>query len=513
MTVITPLLRVKERIVGPSGIYNIENEWYGYRDQWRYTVGLAGMSGFGIGCCPPELLPATFAPLSAGTYDPLREHPHFGNYIHLPSASIVCFIPAHYIEVSAPGNTNAPYFGTKITISDTQSGNARLPQAFTDGGQSLIGVFVDKYQISNGKPDGSGSPNHTSGPGGTPLTGGIAVSRPLHWPCSAITKDSGGTDWNSPFDLVNSTALNTAATTPANNLGGAWALVKTRGADFAPIPIWIRSQIAYLSLAHAQALLDGAGAPISGATTKAAWMDVAPYAPKGNNNNGSDVNKSSLQFARTDLTGHNGSGFAGRSSRAFTGAARISGASAVEHTTHNGQLSGIVDIQGNQWEIAPGLTAVGAAAGDFRLFPSSGEWTSTTGNASITGATGVLSLAAESGAAADDGVWWDSTGTSHYLVPHSGGTFHPSSGFSNATKRAMTECMLPRELGTSATQTSTNIFGGDRFYSDVLNDLMPSVGGSWADTAGAGVFYVRLDLASSLASDDCGARAVRLLAA
>ena len=511
MTVITPLLRVKERIVGPSGIYNIENEWYGYRDQWKYTVGLAGMSGFGIGCCPPELLPATFAPLSAGTYDPLREHPHFGNYIHLPSASIVCFIPAHYIEVSAPGNTNAPTFGTKITISDTQAGNSRLPQAFTDGGQSLIGVFVDKYQISNGKPDGSGSPNHTSGPGGTPLTGGIAVSRPLHWPCSATTKDDGGTDWNSPFSLVNSTALNTAATTPANNLGGAWALVKTRGADFAPIPIWIRSQIAYLSLAHAQALLDVSGAAISGATSKAAWMDVAPFAPKGNNNNGSDVNKSSLQFARTDLTGHNGSGFAGRNSRAFTGAARISGAPAVEHTTHNGQLSGIVDIQGNQWEIAPGLTAVGAAAGDFRLFPNSGEWTSTTGNASITGATGVLSLAAES--AGDDGVWWDSTGTNNYLVPHAGGTFHPSSGFSNATKRAMTECLLPRELGVSATQTSTNHFGGDLFYSDVLNDLLPLVGGNWGDTAVAGVFGVNLSGTSSGANRNLGARAVRLLAA
>ena len=510
MTVITPLLRVKERIVGPSGFFGIENEWYGYRDQWRFTVGLAGMSGFGIGCCPPELLPADFAPLSSGTYDPLREHPHFGNYIHIPSASIVCFIPAHYIEVSAPGNTNAPTYGTKITISDTQTGNARLPQAFTDSGSSLIGVFVDKYQISNGKPDGSGSPNHTSGPGGTPLTGGIAVSRPLHWPVSPTTKDDGGTDWNSPFSLVNSTALNTAATTPANNLGGVWALVKTRGADFAPCPIWIRSQIAFLSLAHAQALLDSSGAAISGATQKAAWMDVAPFAPKGNNNNGSDVNKSSLQFARTDLTGHNGSGFAGRSSRAFTGAAQISGAPAVEHTTHNGQLSGIVDIQGNQWEIAAGLTNSDGTDAGYKLFPSSGDWTATTGNASITSATGVLSLAAES--AGDDGIWWGADGWA-YLVPHTGGTFHPSSGFSNATKRAMTECLLPRELGTSATQTSTNHFGGDGFYRANANGLLPAVGGSWGLTASAGVFVVDLTTPSSDAGSNLGARAVRLLAA
>ena len=510
MTVITPMLRVKERIVGPSGIFNIENEWYGYRDQWRYSIGLAGMSGFGVGCCPPELLPADFAPLSDGTYDPMRMHPHFGNYIHIPSASIVCFIPAHYIDVQSPGNVNAPFFGSKIVISDTQSGNSRLPQAFTDGGQSLIGVFVDKYQISNGKADGSGSPNHTSGPGGTPLTGGIAVSRPLHWPVSPTTKDNGGTDWNSPFDLVNSTALNTNATTPANNLGGVWALVKTRGADFAPIPIWTRSQIGFLSLAHAQALLDGSGNPISGATTKAAWMDVAPYAPKGNNNNGSDINKASLQFARTDLTGHNGSGFAGRSSRAFTGAARINGAPAVEHTTHNGQLSGIVDIQGNQWEIAPGLTNSGGTNADYKLFPSSGDWTATTGNASITGATGVVSLAVDSG---DNGVWWGATDGWTYLTPDAGGTFHPSSGFSNATKRALTECGLPRQAGTSATQTSTNHFGGDGFYRYHRNDLVPLVGGYWGDGASAGVFTRGLVRYSSLTNSGFGARAVRLLSA
>jgi hypothetical protein len=238
-------------------------------------------------------------------------------------------------------------------------------------------------------------------------------------------------------------------------------------------------------------------------------MDVAPFAPKGNNNNGSDVNKSSLQFARTDLTGHNGAGFAGRASRAFTGAARISGAPAVEHTTHNGQLSGIVDIQGNQWEIAPGLTASGATDADYKLFPSSGEWTSTTGNASITGATGVLSLAADT---SDNGVWWGADGWA-YLVPHTGGTFHPSSGFSNATKRAMTECMLPRELGTSATQTSTNHFGGDGFYRAHTNGLLPNVGGSWAAAAFAGVFYVGLPTTSSDADYNLGARAVRLLAA
>jgi hypothetical protein len=467
--------------------------------------------GFGVGCCPPELLPADTAPLP-GTED--RFSPNYGTYIHLPSASIQCFVPAHYIDVQAPGDTNAPFFGSKIVIGSTQTGDGVLARPFRDGGSDLAGVFIDKYQGSNCLADGSGLPNHTSGPGGTPLTGGIFASRPLQWPVSPITKDNGGTDFNSPFSLCNSTALNGAATTPSDNLGGVWALSKTRGADFAPIPIWVRSQIAFLSLAHAQALLDTNGDPIAGATTNAAWMDVAPYAPKGNNNNGADINKTSLVFARTDLTGANGSGFAGRNSRAFTGAARISGASAVEHTTHNGQLSGIVDVNGNQWDTTPGLTCVGGGAGDFRLFPTSGDWTATSSNTSITDAAGVLSLAAESGAAADDGVWWaEALVNSYFLAPDADGTFHPSSGFSDATLRAMTECLLPRELGTSGTQTSTNIFGGDRFYNRRLNNMLPRVGGDWSDVATAGVFGVLLSAGATFTSFSIGARAVRLLSA
>jgi hypothetical protein len=516
MTTITPLLRVKERIVGPSGLFNITNEWYGYADEFKYTIGLAGLMGFGVGCCPPELLPPDMA-LLPGTED--RFSANYGTYIHVPSASIQCFVPSHYMDVQAVGDTNAPFYGTKVVISNTQSGDAVLPKAFQNNGSNLAGVFIDKYQGSNCKPDGSGQANHSDGIGGTPLTGGVFASRPLHWPVSPVDINNGGTDFNSPFSLCNSDALNAAITdSPSDNLGGVWQLCKTRGAAFAPLPIWVRGQVAFLSLAHAQALLDTSGAPIAGATNNAAWMDVVPYAPKGNNNNaGADTNKTSLQFARTDLV-HSGSinanGFAGRASRAFTGAGRISSVSAVEHTTHNGQLSGIVDIGHNQFDTCPGLTAVGTGAGDFRLFPASADWTATSSNTSITGAAGVISLAAESDAAADDGVWWAAGNVSNFLVGHADGTFHPSSAFADATLQAMTECILPRELGTSLTQTGTNIYGGDRFFSARVNNLLPRVGGNWSSGAGAGVFGVGLaDNATSSNVTGAGARAVRLLSA
>lgn len=512
----TVLLKVKERIIGPSGCYNIQNEWYGYADEFKYTIGLAGLMGFGVGCCPLELLPDDMAALP-GTED--RFSPNYGTYIHLPSASIQCFIPAHHIDIQAPGNTNAPTFGTKVVITAGATGTSVLARPFRDGGNNLAGVFVDKYQGSNCKADGSGLPNHTNGPGGTPLTGGVFASRPLHWPVSPTAKDNGGTDFNSPFDLCNSTALNGAATTPANNLGGVWTLCKTRGSDFLPCPIWTYTQIGYLALAHAQALLDGSGAPISGATSNAAWMDVAPYVPKGNNSSGADVNKTSLVFARTDLLGHNGSGWAGRGNRAFTGAARVSGVAAVEHTTHNGQLSGIVDVNGNQWSIAPGLTSVtsGMSAAGYRLLPDSVAWSTIASNTNIRGASGLISLAAESAPAADDGIWHTAANAWAYLQADAGGTFHPTSTWAaNVTRKAMAECGIPRELGTTTTQgsTGTNHYGGDGFYRTLTADCLPIVGGLWTESAFAGVFDRRLDLTSTIASNfTIGARAVRLLSA
>ncbi len=506
----TILLRVKEKISGPSGIYNIQNEWYGYLDEFRYTIGLAGLMGFGVGCCRPELLPDDMAPLP-GTED--RFSANYGNYIHIPSASIQCFIPAHHIDIQSPGDTSAPHFGSRVVITDSASGNSVLARPFIDGGAALAGVFVDKYAGSNTRPDGSGVPNSTTGAAGElPNTGGVFASRTLHWPVSAVGID--GT-LNSPFSRCNSTALNAAATTPSDNMGGIWAACQSRGVAFLPCPIWTYTQIGYLALAHAQALLDGSGVPITGATTNAAWMDVAPFNPKGNNSGGADVNKPSLQFARTDVAG-NASGWAGRGDRAFNGAARISGVAAMEHTTHNGQLSGIADVNGNQWGIAPGITSVtsGMDRGGYRMLPSSVAWASISSNNNIRSAAGLISLAAETAPGTDDGIWHPDASAWSYLTPHAGGTFHPTAGWSaNATRRAMSECGIPRELGTSATQTSANPYGGDGWYNSWRSDCLPIVGGYWFDSSIAGVFHRRFSLTPGFAFINTGGRAVRLLSA
>jgi hypothetical protein len=315
---------------------------------------------------------------------------------------------------------------------------------------------------------------------------------------------------------LTSQALNPSQGTPANNYGGSWAAIRSRGTAFSVAPIWVYSQLAYLSLAHAQALLDSNGTPISGATSNAAWMDTAPYAPKGNNNNNcTDVNKSTLRFDRTDVTGNVSTGRAGENHRAFTGAAWIGSVStpALADTTHNGQLSGIVDLNGNHWECAPGLTNTGGNNAGYRMLADSVGWNTISSNANILSAS-TVSLIADANATNDNGVWWTDANAWIYMIPAIGGTYFPSGAWSgNPTRQAMTECLLPRFAGTSVTQTSTNHFGGDGLYRRHVNNLLPIVGGGWGGGARAGVFTVDLSSVSGSSATAVGCRGVRLLSA
>jgi len=434
-----------------------------------------------------------------------------------------------------------------------------LARPFRDGGVNLAGVFIDKYQVCNVRPDGSGTPNTTSGnPADDMLAGGVAASRPLQWPVcmsanGAIFNSGGGPDpgttaYNSGANAVNSTAIFNAGT-PSASIFGVWSLCRTRGRTFSPIAVWTRAHLGFLALAHAQALLDTSGVPISGATTPAAWMDVAPYAPKGSNNNGSDINKPSLTFSRLEIAGtRNINGFAGRYQRAFTGAAKIGTTPAVEHTTHNGQLSGVVDVNGNQWDVCPGLVNTNGTIDGFGVWPEQISWNLCSSQNDIVGNGQGLTNNSLNG---DTGVWWPTNSDSspysafvRYLVANSAGTWHPTAG-STPTQRALAECGIPRFNGTSSTHTSTNVFGGDSFYHSYLGNLsfirssfnlMPRFGGSWGTTiysrdnnnnggyiggsqSPAGIFAINisepLDIGHSnegRGSFATGARAQRLLA-
>lgn len=495
------LLKVKERIVGPSGYYSVQNEWYGYQEDFRYTIGLPGLKGFGVGCCRPEVLPPEMTPLR-GCHD--RESPNYGNYRHEPSASIVCFLPSHYIEIQGGNNSNGPHFGQPVVISSYQTENSVLPRTFRNGGEEIPGIFIDKYPISNGRADGSGLPNTLNGQAGEfPLEGGISVSRPLHWPVSASAPKR---KRSSPFSFLNSQVLNPGQQTPSNNLEGCWAVARSRGLAFHPVPIWVYSHLAFLSLAHTQALLGSDGLPIEGATSRAAWMDAPPYSPKGNNNLWSDNDAPAIQFRRFDVEG-NSKGRPGQDFRAYTDAAWVGNVSnsATGRTTHNGQLNGIVGLNGNQWECAPGLTNIDGTPDGYRMVADSVDWASLDNNDFSQIET--VSLIPEE---SDNGIWWSDSNSWVYLTPTIGGTFHPTSSWAGQpTRRAMTECLLPRSAGTSLSQEGTSQFGGDGFRMRHVQGLLPLYGGSWAYGSTAGIFSVCLDrIANSVSNRRTGCRSL-----
>ncbi|MDQ6959553.1 MAG: hypothetical protein Q9M27_00880, partial [Mariprofundaceae bacterium] len=264
-----------------------------------------GQQGFGVGICPGPL-PAGMAEMP-GTRD--VAHDNYGNYI-FSDGSIMVWIPAFYYKWGTGTNGLAvnivdivPFVGGPYgTVASANAAGYALHRAFYDGGAIQPGVFVDKYQCSN--------------------NGGIASSIRFAAPLST----------NAAHNPIG--ALNNA---PANNYGSAILAPKSRGASFFCNTRFIFSALAMLSLAHGQAAT---------ATTWCAWYDAAGITnfPKGNNNNAlGDTNDAAISYI--------GDG--------YPNAGQCGSANLFSRTTHNGQNCGVADLNGNMWEVNPGITSDG----------------------------------------------------------------------------------------------------------------------------------------------------------
>lgn len=292
-------------------------------------IGIPGSLGFGVGIAPaipPELeaLPGTFGINSE----------NYGNYRVKADGSIMVWIPRFYYKIT--NDTAAPYYGNKIEIQSTKKyalpesaaadGFATSRSAY-DGNQLKAGFFVDKYMWSLTGDTWSGS---------TQLTG-IASSIKNGNPISSesATKKTDANNYAGSFSNCKSNSQS-----PADNYGGAFAAAKSRGSNFHVLTAFQQSALALLSLAHAQA---------SSSTTNNAWYHATNNFPKGNNNYGADVNDAACTFSVCD-----DAYWASRNEARKTGSAN-----SLAKTTHNGQLSGVADVNGNQWEIVMGMTSAG----------------------------------------------------------------------------------------------------------------------------------------------------------
>ena len=324
----------------------------------------------------------------------------------------------------------------KVLISDTEQSGYVIHRAFINAGKELDGFFIGKYQMS---ANGLSKKN-------------VAV-------------------WHS----ARGNAYLAKAQEKNNTLSKS---------QYTIINIFMFNALAILAKAQSQA------------GRNAAWMDVPPYLPKGNNNNGSDVNDSSVRF-----TG---------SQPAYCG----SGVPFAK-TTHNGQNCGVADLNGNVWEFALGITCDGAK---FYYVKESVDFTKFV-HTDGTGASNAVQHAwGDIAYLNNPNGFYEELSTTG--IPYGGSSEHIS--FGNADNQVFpfttdkrdqkyVQCCagIPLTSGSmNGSSAGTEEFGNDVIYcvNRKTNHLILLLGGCYAYSALAGVFAQDLDYSRTGSSQYCGSR-------
>ncbi len=312
------------------------------------VIGVAGEAGFGVGVAPS--LPIGFTAMEGNE---TRESANYGNYTYT-DGSVMVWIPAFYYRIGSASSPRYAVYGANAidiapysAFADVAAANAAgyaLHRAFYDGGAVQPGFFVDKFLCSNNSGTASS----------------IALGNPLstaaaHNPLSGLTG------------------------TPANGYYGCIDAAKTRGARFFVATRFIHTALALLATAHGQA---------AASTTHCAWYSATTTNfPKGCNNNAlADANDATVTFTSDGYGGGN--------------SAKTGSASNPAKTAHNGQLSGVMDLNGNMWEVSLGVTAVvstpaisaATQANPVQITTSTPHGLTTGAQALVTGVVGMTQL-------------------------------------------------------------------------------------------------------------------------
>lgn len=417
------------------------------------NIGVAGQRGFGIGICPGPV-PSGFGGMQG--YDD-QASDNYGNYLY-SDGSVMVWVPAFYYKVGTGSNgltLNAVDIKPFSAYADVATANAAgysLHRAFYDGGAIQLGFFFDKYITSN--------------------NGGIASSLK-----NGIVLTSGQRG-------SLSTAVYSALTgAPANNLGGSFAAAKTRGSNFFAASRFQRAALALLSLAHAQA---------STSTTYCAWYHATNNFPKGNNNNAlGDAQDAAILY----VADGNGT---------YPGCGKTGSANLFARTTHNGQNSGIADLNGLVWEFSPGLTSDGTNL--YALNTSVAMKSLTGGNTLATDAFGTTGLAANY---TSIGATYQSLTKANAWVTTGNATAQVLSEATSGNNWFLTGFGVPITGGTGG----SNAFGNDGVYQPAAwpNELAPLSGGYWDASSRAGVWALNLNDSRTTSGGDVGFRSALYL--
>ena len=408
-------------------------------------IGTPGALGFGVGIAPT--LPTNFVEM-AGCRDSASDN--YGNYMHT-SGSVMVWIPAFYYKWGTGANglsvnvVDIKPFSAYADVATANAAGYALHRAFYDGGVQP-GFFIDKYLCSN--------------------LNGVFSSIKNGIPCDTDGSQSG------------IAALTDVGT---NNYGFIQKACTQRGTNFHSASIFMHRALALLSYAHAQA---------SSNTTYCAWYNATYNFPKGCNNNAlGDTNDAALSFTSA---GHS----------TYPNKPKAGSGSVFAKTTHNGQNSGVSDLNGSMWEVAFGLTSDGT---NYYLLKTTKKMRDLIGS----DATSATSFFGAAGITAN----YDNIGATYGALLASstsklyGSTTQVFDAATSGNAWAATGAGLPLAGGVGG----TNAFGSDVLYDYRPNEMCPLVGAGWGSASYAGVWALGLFGVRSGASSDVGGRAALYL--
>ena len=415
-------IELLESIVIPTGAtYSIEEIDAKIQEAKYYDIGEAGKLGFGVGICPEHELPSSFAPM-AGTYE--VGHDNYGNYFHPLSSSVLVFIPKCYYKII--GNT---YY-----YSSHQDEGYVIDRVFVNAGVEKSGVFVSKYIGSNNNNGFFASVKNVD-----PVS-----THSAHNPVANI---NGCTE---------------------NRYDELYTACKSLGDDFFLTSIFIYSMLSRMSKAHADAAVS---------TVTCAFKDVAPYLPKGCNNNAlKDTNDGSVVYE----------------SSGYSNCGKTGSATNFAKTTHNGQNCGIADLNGNMWEVASGFVR---DATNFKILKESVDIASLTEDNAYD-FSNYDDIDISDLASANDG--WVKLGNGSNQV-------FEFSADRNSTSYKRTALSIPAVNGMSSGGTTE--FGNDGIYRYLRSSMACLVGGTWSYGSIAGAFALILSHSRAYAGSLVGGRA------
>ena len=270
------------------------------------------IGGFGAGVAYMPTIAASLG-LTAMDGASERTHENFGNFVDSRNNVFVC-IPMMYYKADTNTRIDELMGVPKVEVSYiAKDGYAPFYAFKKSNGEYVPCVFVSKYIMSKGSDN-----------------------KP------AFVKNADPVSSDRSYN-----GIQQFSGVDANNIG-FFTAIRMLGSNYCLHYAALRFVYYMVAEAHKQKAILRFGTRAKVPSSICAYLDIAPYYPKGNNTNWGDADDTSLKYTRAGSGTYQGSSY---------GVGKTGSANNLAKTTFNGQKCGIADMGGNMWEVDGGYIA------------------------------------------------------------------------------------------------------------------------------------------------------------